>query len=197
MILAFLGASWLLYGLWTDRAILRAPGQLAPDAPQQESVAPESHQLDGYDLNFRARFDIRARVLAHKNYRTAPDGDLVPYDLALGWGAMSDSAVLDHIAIHQGTRTYGWYVDDFNALPNADRASIETSSANMHIIPANESVREKLSQVRTGDIVHITGFLTDFKGHGVERITSTTRDDVGAGSCEIIYAESFSVEPRP
>jgi len=182
---------------FSDRDIARPPGVLAPDAPSQGEIQTETRKVGDYDLTFRASFDIRARVLSHKDYKSKPEGDLVPMDLALGWGPMSDSANLDHITIRQGTRTYGWYFDDARDLPSANIGTIPLNSANMHIIPANVIVRRALNDVRTGDIVRIHGYLTDFSGQGVTRNTSVTRSDQGPGACEIIYAQSLIIEPRP
>ena len=58
----------------------------------------------------------------------------MPEDLALGWGRMSDSDVLAKIDITQSGRFYYWHVDDF-PIP---RREIETSSANMHMIPSDD-----------------------------------------------------------
>jgi hypothetical protein len=50
-------------------------------------------------LTSLASFDIRARVLARERYRFDRAADLSPIDLALGWGRMSESAVLDQLKI--------------------------------------------------------------------------------------------------
>ena len=86
-----------------------------------------------------------------------PAPTLVPTDLALGWGRMSDSAVLAKIDITQSGRFYYWRVKEF-PIP---RREIETSSANMHMIPADNDVKRQLEQVREGQLVRIEGFLVD------------------------------------
>ncbi|WP_027485350.1 hypothetical protein [Rhodanobacter sp. OR87] len=163
------------------------PGVLAAEVPVQVDL-DHGAQLQRGDvtLTTRAHFDITARVLSRKDYARSTDGELVPLDLALGWGRMSDSAVLDKIDISQSGRFYYWHVEAF-PIP---RREIETSSANMHMIPADPDVKRQLDQVRPGQLVHLEGFLVDAsRPGGWHWNTSLTRDDTGAGACELIYVE--------
>lgn len=167
------------------------PGVLAPAAPVQVDL-DHGAQLQQGDttLTTRAHFDITARVLSRKDYSWSDYGKLIPEDLALGWGRMSDSAVLANIDISQSGRFYYWRVKEY-PIP---RREIETSSANMHMIPADASVKHQLEQVRTGQVVHIEGFLVDAtRPGGWHWNTSMTRDDTGAGACELIFVESVDV----
>jgi hypothetical protein len=163
------------------------PGVLAAEPPAQVDL-DHGAQLQRGDvtLTTRAHFDITARVLSRKDYSGGADARLIPTDLALGWGRMSDSDVLAKIDISQSGRFYYWHVKEF-PIP---RREIETSSANMHMIPANEDVKRQLEQVRQGELVRITGFLVDAsRADGWRWKTSLTRDDTGAGACELIYVE--------
>jgi hypothetical protein len=163
------------------------PGVLAAEPPAQVDL-DHGAQLQRGDvtLTTRAHFDITARVLSRKDYSGGADARLIPTDLALGWGRMSDSDVLAKIDISQSSRFYYWHVKEC-PIP---RREIETSSANMHMIPANEDVKRQLEQVRQGELVRITGFLVDAgRADGWRWKTSLTRDDTGAGACELIYVE--------
>lgn len=59
-----------------------------------------------------------------------------------------------------------------DAFPIPQR-EIEVHAANMHIIPANDTVKRQLSKIRTGQLVHIKGQLIEAKrpmaGIGVAR----------------------------
>ncbi len=172
-------------------AVHPGPGVLAAEAPVQVNL-DHGAQLQQGDttLTTRAHFDITARVLSHKDYSWSEYGKLIPEDLALGWGRMSDSTILAHIDISQSGRFYYWNVKEF-PIP---RREIETSSANMHMIPADASVKDQLEQVRTGQVIHLEGFLVDAsRPGGWHWNTSMTRDDTGAGACELIYVESVDV----
>ncbi|UXI67643.1 hypothetical protein [Tahibacter amnicola] len=173
----------------------RGPGVLAPDIPHQSELAgpaPVLPDIAGMQLTPKARFAITARVLSSETYRFDPLASLVPVDLALGWGRMSDSDVLKDVAISQSNRFYWWKVKEF---PIPQREIIE-SSANMHLIPADAGVDRLIRRARTGDVVRFEGFLVSVTdGKGGHWTSSMTRADSGAGACELIYVESFSIEP--
>ncbi|MEO6798540.1 MAG: hypothetical protein ABI178_01170 [Rhodanobacter sp.] len=167
------------------------PGVLAAEAPVQVDLRHGAQLQQGdTTLATRAHFDITARVLSRKDYSRGDGADLVPIDLALGWGRMSDSAVLAKIDISQSGRFYYWHVKEF-PIP---RREIETSSANMHMIPADPGVERQLEKVRAGQVIHLEGFLVDAtRPGGWHWNTSMTRNDTGAGACELIYVESVDV----
>jgi hypothetical protein len=187
----------VIWGAWTHRhhrAVLQSPGVLAPAEPQQVNIDHGAVLTKGdTTLTTRAQFDITARVLSRKDYSWGDDAKLIPEDLALGWGRMSDSDVLAKIDITQSDRFYYWHVDEF-PIP---RREIETSSANMHLIPADDSVKHQLEEVRVGQVVHIEGFLVDAtRPDGWHWNTSMTREDTGAGACELVYVESLAIADR-
>ncbi|MEI9898719.1 MAG: hypothetical protein WDN28_33900 [Chthoniobacter sp.] len=99
-------ASWIV-----GPASLRTPpGVLVADEPLQEKCPPQVlGTIKGYTVTAVATYTIRARVLHIKHY-WADGNDLVPYDVALGWGRMSDQAVLDRLDISQGNRFYFYEV---------------------------------------------------------------------------------------
>lgn len=193
--LIVLVVGWGALSHWRHRAVVQSPGVLAPDAPQQDDLGADAPQLHRGDITLttRAHFVVTARVLSRADYAWGADARLIPEDLALGWGRMSDSAVLATISISQSNRFYYWRVEQF-PIP---RREIETSSANMHMIPADAGVKRELEQIRVGQVVHFEGFLVDAsRADGWHWKTSMTRDDVGAGACELVYVESVSVVGR-
>lgn len=113
-----------------------------------------------------------------------------PIDLALGWGQMSDEAVLDKIDISQSGRWYRWRVEEF-PIPQKD---IETQSANMHMIPANDLVEDMLNSSKQGQIIELSGYLIRAEADdGWNWQSSLTRNDIGAHTCEVVYVESFQL----
>ncbi len=62
------------------------------------------------------------------------------------------------------------------------------SSANMHLVPANDAVADALAAVDAGDRVRIDGWLVQIDAtDGWRWRSSLTREDSGAGACELIY----------
>jgi hypothetical protein len=177
---------------WLNQAPVEVPpGQVAPGLPVQRDLAaasPITH--NGYTLTPLAEFEIEARVLASERYRIGREAELSPVDLALGWGPMSDSSVLEHVDIRQSGRFYYWRVEQF-PIP---RREIETHSANMHMIPADEQVADVLLDVRPGQVVDIEGYLVRADASdGWRWISSLTRNDTGNGACELIWVERASL----
>jgi hypothetical protein len=176
---------------WDQRPLTHPPGVLAPNPPVQVEVGNSVFGVDSYVLTRRARVDITARVLGTEPYRLGREADLSPLDLALGWGAMSDSALLDRLEISQSGRWYHWRYE--HALPVPEQQVI-TSSSNMHMIPATRRVERALKKLRVGDIVSMEGYLVDADHpSGWRWRTSMSRSDSGNGACEIVYVEFIDV----
>jgi hypothetical protein len=177
---------------WSRREVVQAPGiliaaepvQLALDQPQPGLSKP------GYRITALQRFSLDARVLGAERYRFDRGADLAPVDLALGWGPMSDTAVLGQISIIQSGRFYFWHVQRF-PIPRHD---IEVNSANMHLIPADANVESALKSVRVGQVVHISGFLVEVTGaDGWRWRSSLSRDDTGNGACELVWVDELHI----
>ncbi len=157
---------------------------------QQQSSNQHGFTHNGYYITPLEEFAVEARVLATKDYMFGREADLSPVDLALGWGKMSDEAILKDIKISQSNRFYHWRVDQF-PIP---RKEIETQSANMHMIPATTQIEKTLKSVRPGQVVKFTGYLIEAKSKdGWRWKSSLTREDTGAGACELVYVKSLSV----
>jgi 3-mercaptopyruvate sulfurtransferase SseA len=104
---------------------------------------------------------------------------------------MSDSVVLAKLRISQGQRFYEWSTDGRPPIPLRD---IETQSANMHMVPADESVERTLMEARAGNIVKLSGYLIDARApDGFRMRSSLTRQDIGPGACEVIWVERIEL----
>ena len=167
------------------------PGVFAPNEPTQVNIsnAPMFMHND-YFITPLAEFEAQARVLSRKNYSWGRESDLSPVDFALGWGRMSDEAVYNQINIRQNNRFYYWRVQQF-PIP---RREIETSSANMHMIPASRRVERAIKSVQKGDLVSFSGKLIRAESADGWRWTSSlTRTDTGNGACELVFVERFEI----
>lgn len=189
VVLLLVMAGLVALHVWRQKPRALPVGTLVTDAPVQVDLDSGTRlQRGDFTLVTRARFALTARVLSREDYRFDAGAALAPVDLALGWGRMSDSTVLAKIDISQGHRFYHWHVDAF-PIP---RREIETSSANMHMIPATDAVRRELERVRPGEVIHLEGFLVDAsRRDGWQWHTSMTRGDTGDGACELVYVEDI------
>lgn len=179
-----------LYQHQQQQPVHPGEGVLAPAAPVQGNTQAAGFQFKGYELQPLQDFSIDARVLASERYRSGRESDLSPVDLALGWGPMSDSAVLDKVRISQSGRFYHWRVDEL-PIPRQD---IERSSANMHMIPADDAIASQLKALRPGQTVRIEGWLVEARAaDGWRWRSSLTREDTGGGSCELVFVRALQL----
>ncbi|MET0378674.1 MAG: hypothetical protein ABW049_06730 [Spongiibacteraceae bacterium] len=177
--------AWGAHTWWTQRAATHGPGIVAAAVPAQDPIGEGvAFEFRGYRLTPLADFSVEARVLSRENYRLGRESELSPTDFALGWGRMSDEAVLTNIEISQSNRFFFWRVQEFPIPQN----EIETSATNVHLIPADRTVEKQLDDVRRGQVVHLRGYLVRADASdGWHWVSSLSRDDRGAGACELLY----------
>ncbi|GLH72144.1 hypothetical protein GETHLI_06460 [Geothrix limicola] len=187
--LTFLGGAWW----WHGRAVTHPAGVLVAAEPIQTEPDPaEPWTFKQHRITPLAHFEIRARVLSTERYRFDRASELSPVDFALGWGPMSDSRVLEAFSIHQRDRWYFWSTE-VPVIPSV----IISHSANMHLIPATDSVARRLLSVKTGQLVELRGQLVRVDGpDGWHWVSSLSRTDTGDGSCEVIWVESARAADR-
>lgn len=186
-------AIFACYKLYSSREIAHAPGVLVASDPEQRVIDSAAVIERGeFRLRPRAEFSATVRVLHREDYSVGALAKLVPTDFAVGWGPMSDSAVLADIEISQSNRFYFWRTDSWPI----ERADIEMHSANWHVIPENSAVSSVLGRLRAGSVVTLSGRLVDIEGGEGGMRTSLSRGDTGAGACEILLADSARI-PEP
>lgn len=174
--------------------VKRSPGAVAPDMPIQHKLNLPPFPFKGFQVQPLASFDITARVLSKERYFFGRESKLSQIDFALGWGAMSDSAVLESIDISQGGRRYRWWARQLPIPKN----EIISSSANMHMIPADNALKRQLLRIKKGDVVRIEGYLVRVGANdGWHWQSSLSRADSGDGACEVIFVHELHVKPRP
>jgi len=171
-----------------DRTERWPEGTKIDDEPVQEELAePRVTAFEGYELIPKATYRVRARILSRERYRWGRESDLSSYDLALGWGVMSDQRVIDALEIRQGTRryTYAWSGDE-PAHPSA----LARQSANHHIIAGSPDVNEVIEDTPVGGALELEGDLVVVEApDGWRWATSLSRMDVGDGACEIFHVK--------
>lgn len=178
------------YQHFSNRAITHPPGETASLTPQQSATDAVRFNHQGYTITPLANVTLAARVLGREHYRLDRGAKLSPVDLALGWGPMSDEAVLSKLHISQSNRFYYWRAA---TLP-IPRTQIEHHSANMHMIPATAEIENTLQSVQLGQTIQLTGYLVQASGQdGFTWKSSLTREDTGFGACELVYVTQASI----
>jgi hypothetical protein len=186
VLLAYIG--WGGWNWLSNRPIHPPDGVLAGNEPEQSAIPNgDKVQVGRWTLTVRAHYRITARILARERYHFDALSDLIPEDLALGWGSMSDNRNLRTTDISQSNRFYYWRAPVGSAL---SRDSIITHSANTHVIPENSLIRRQLLRLRPGQVVTLSGELVDAsRDDGMWIKTSLVRNDTGAGSCEVLLVK--------
>ncbi len=205
-ILAILSITIVLGFLLTQPHSTTVPQDISllqpTDDPIQSSVTGEVANPIVWEENGmtwairpQASYQIAARILSNKRYYDWQSG-VAPRDLALGWGDMSDPSVDEWIHWRQSNR---WYHYEWNNGAYS-RSYITSHTANVHIIPTTDNLDKAPRQLEKNDLVYLEGYLVDLQvrdGAGVGRVnTSLSREDTGAGACEVLYVERLVVDGR-
>lgn len=161
-----------LAGVWALRS--QHSGPFASHAPRPAdgvlvSAEPVYGGLDfqktwlkdgGFQQLPLGTIDITARVLARRDYRDQGFGRMIPTDLLLGWGAMSDNRVIDHVAIRQSDRGVELTPDSSGAIK---AAAAYDSTALLAVYSDFREHATALDAIRVGDVIHLYGWRMKLK----------------------------------
>lgn len=187
-----------------DRALL---------PPLQTAAVPSTaiaFQKDGYAYTLTPRFnyDISGLVLHRLAYNQwfslSRTDEVFTLDLCLMWGNnLASGAYLNPtLAVEQDVRFCV-----YRYQPGAGAPVLNGALSNNHMVVSDPAIQSVLDDISAGDQVRITGKLVDvqasalgatgqFESRQREWRTSTTRNDSGAGACEIIYVENVQILAR-
>jgi len=164
--------------------VLQVPLTIDNAYAQTEQSAPPFRSGNA-TMTPLAAVSISARVLSREDYSFGREANYSPTDLALGWGPMAAPGMAQQLDITQGGRwyRYRWGGDGPPIAP----ADIARNSANEHMVPADASAGGALARVQPGEMVRVDGWLVRIDADdGWSWRSSTSRDDTGAGACELV-----------
>jgi len=193
VILICLGGALWHFQTREPSAVLQGAGVVAPNAPVQVNLSAMSASIakGRFILTPLADFTTEARVLSRLRYSSDDGAELSPIDFALGWGRMSDSAVIEQLDIGQGARFFTYRWADEPPIPPSE---IIVSASNMHLIPEDIAIERALDRVRAGQVVRLKGQLVKAeRADGWLWTSSLSREDTGAGACELFYVRQVTV----
>ena len=182
-------ALWFGYRHWSS-PVTHPPGVLVEAQPEQLEIKSGAEIIEHGEFRLKplARFSIEGRVLQRKNYSYDRNAVLSPVDLAIGWGRMSDQAVLDRLKISQSMRFY-WY--RYQMPPPIPQDEIIRHSTNVHIIPLDGATKKACRSLRVGELIRLEGQLVEASSPKIGTWRSSLRrDDTGNGACELLLVES-------
>ncbi len=185
LVLLGLACAWGAWQSWKYREQDQPPGVRVADEPRQIPLASAAEIAHGrFRLLPQADYRIKARLLARERYRLDTGAELAPLDFAVGWGPMSDNAVLDALGISQSNRFFHL---SWKQAPIPEQEMLHHAS-NMHLIAANDGVARRLDSMRAGQILRLEGQLVRAtRDDGWLWNSSLSRTDTGAGACELMW----------
>jgi hypothetical protein len=146
----------------------------------------------------KATYKIAGRVMSKRHYYMDWLSKLSPVDLAFAWGPVATKQYADQLSFSHSDRYAsfkysGNFVGDPNLIPN--------HAGNEHLIPANPHIAKTLKSIKVDEVVELEGMLVnvewmDENNEPKNLDTSLTRDDVGAGACEIIYVTKVKIKNK-
>ena len=170
-------------------------GMLAPNDPSIVLIdAPQIYTLGQYTLKTLATFSATARVLNVRHYYDDREAELSTVDFALGWGRMSDSAVLRSYEITQSNRWYFWHRGD---NPPVSDDYVITHSRNVHIISSSKDVAKIVNEVIKNNVIQVSGYLVAVTANdGYHWISYLSLQGEGAHTCLVLLVTDITINSK-
>lgn len=188
------------------RTVDNIDSNLLKEPRQTEITGNEPIIFEKNDYEFKLtplyEYEISGLIVREKDYSffTLDKEDSgFPIDICIIWGENVDSKNFKSRDIYfsQDSRFCYWRYKEEGSFNNNE-------ISNNHIISNNKEIEKKIKSFLPGDQVKLKGKLVDVKakiiGEGDEydpkkfsMNTSISREDTGAGACEIIYVEDVEV----
>lgn len=151
------------------------------------NVAKGLPPINGQSIEVLRPFNGDFRILGYKYYTDDEQAKFSPVDFAVSWGLFAHPSIASQISVEQYDRYLKWGI---NRLPvPAEQAKQMVS--NIHIVPADPKVAQKIKQVKRGDLVRLKGELVEIKEADLVWRSSLSPDDVGDGACEVFRVKSI------
>lgn len=148
------------------------------------------------DIQFipKAYYKTAARIASKKKYNDYGSG-IIKYDFALVWGKYADKEEMKKVKYTQGNR---WYFFRVNLNTDTRVEDISANSANTHVIASSENIKKAFEKLKKNDIIELEGYLVNIKWKNNKNYdfywnTSLSRNDTGAGACEVMYVNKVKI----
>lgn len=166
----------------------------APGEPKQGKVKQIVKKHNGGKLKFLHSYSLDARVLSAKKYSWDESASIMTHDFGLAWGRMSETQIFNQFEWDQHKRFLIYAARESVVRKNGGKDYVNSHIANVHLIPKDWTIESKLNRVKRYDMITLKGYLVDvYKGNKVS-YTSVSRNDNGAGACEIMFVTDIQIK---
>lgn len=168
----------------TSRPVVWKPGYFISDEPVQRTIlSGKPWEFNGYTITPLATYDISARVVHRQRYYFDSTSRISPLDLGLAWGKGTDQKNLDQMSFTHNDRFLSW------SFQNQEMERFVDEISNVHLLPADASIRGELLRLKVGQGVRLIGKLISASKDNGNWTSSLSRTDQGDGACEIMWVE--------
>lgn len=178
--------------LWEQRPVSHGAGVVAPEKPALQRVS-FSNEFQYQHYTMKPRWEIRgtSRVISKKSYWFDDKKHLSPYDMILGWSAMSDERILNQVQLPISNRQYGIEV----IRPPLTIGEMKKHLLYMHAIPSDNEISEKMKKIREGSIVSYKGYIVDVKDQSDWRWLSAIDTRQGQlDKPQVVWIQELSIQ---
>ena len=170
------------------------------EEPSQTGTRKPAFDVRYNGVNYRVEpqfeYDLVGMIVSYRHHdgesrmhRRAND-HLNMLDVCVIWGDNTANRRLNKIEFWNGIFTCNVSTRDQAAWDAFDMYQL----SNNHLLSDNELIRDRVTDIRIGDQIRVTGYLASYESEdGGKRGTSTTRLDTGDGACETLYVERFDI----
>jgi len=114
-------------------------------------------------------------------------------DICVIWGTNVENNIYKKMDFSSGNWTCYMKFKKDTTQEDWQHFSYEALSNN-HLLSDNRQISKEILNAKKGDQIYLKGYLVQYShGEGFRRGTSTTRTDMGNGSCETIYVTDFRI----
>lgn len=148
----------------------------------QYLTSAEAHEVKLWPVGaFRKSGTVLAKSRVNDEW-----GDVSPYDIAIAWGDYLTPETHKALEPRLKDRCLYWVTP----TPK-DTLKIITSTANIHLIPANQFVLESIKAIQPGELIHIEGTTVDVQRENNRWRSSRSEFDTGFNSGEIVFVRNI------
>ncbi|MBA7490362.1 hypothetical protein ES702_00900 [subsurface metagenome] len=188
----------------------RSPDMINPDVLNEPVQTETENQdiiqftKDDYEYKLTPLYDYEINgLVVHKMdytwfsiYKT---DSVFPLDLCMIWGENVENKIYKNKSLK--------FSQDMRFCFAKWQGQIDFNNnqiSNNHLVIQDEKIEKELKKISTGDQVKIKGQLVDIEAKNlgkpgkydpeyIEWKSSTTREDVGSGACEVIYLSDIEI----